>query len=155
MRKFTMECEDYDFSPVEKAFQREVKADCGVTAEVVITDEEEIRRLNNEMRKVDAVTDVLSFPTLDGILGKKLKKKNFPSDVDENGDLFIGSVAICEKRAKEQAEEYGHGYERELNYLAVHGVCHLLGYDHMTDGDKVKMRAMEEKILTKAGIERK
>lgn len=147
-------CEQFDFSPLETAFDGEVKSDCTLSAEIVLVDEEEIRRLNRETRNTDAVTDVLSYPSLDNIRGKKLKKREFPADIDEEGSLFIGSIAICEKRAEEQAEEYGHPYLRELMYLAVHGLWHLLGYDHMTDADKLEMRAKEEKVLTKIGITR-
>ena len=74
--------------------------------------------------------------------------------MDEDGNIFLGSIVICEKRAREQAEEYGHSYMRELHYLAVHGLWHLLGYDHMTEEDKPEMRAKEEKILSKLGITR-
>ena len=76
------------------------------------------------------------------------------SSSSENGEIFIGSVVICEERAKEQAEEYAHSYRRELNYLVVHGLCHLLGYDHMVEEDKAQMRALEEKVLGKMGITR-
>lgn len=147
-------CEQFDFSPLAKAFEGEVASDCGLSAEIIITDENEIRSLNAETRGIDGVTDVLSFPSLDGIRGKELKKADFPYEIDEDGNLFLGSIAICEKRAKEQAEEYGHSYMRELHYLAVHGLCHLLGYDHMTEEDKPEMRAKEEKILSKMGITR-
>jgi probable rRNA maturation factor len=110
--------------------------------------------LNRELRDTDKVTDVLSFPTLDGIKGKKLLKKDYPYDVDEEGNLLIGSIAICVKRAKEQAEEYGHSYNRELHYLLVHGIMHCLGYDHMTDEEKAEMREKEACILAKLGITR-
>lgn len=147
-------CEQFDFSPLAKAFEGEVASDCGLSAEIIITDENEIRSLNAETRGIDSVTDVLSFPSLDGIRGKELKKADFPYEIDEDGNLFLGSIAICEKRAQEQAEEYGHSYMRELHYLAVHGLCHLLGYDHMTEEDTIEMRAKEEKILSKMGITR-
>ncbi len=147
-------CEQFDFSPLAEAFEGEIESDCGLSAEIIITDEAEIRRLNAEARGIDAVTDVLSFPSLDGIRGKALKKADFPFEVDEEGNIFLGSIVICEKRAREQAEEYGHGYMRELHYLAVHGLWHLLGYDHMTEEDKLEMRAKEEKILSKLGITR-
>lgn len=143
-----------DFTALAEAFSGEFESDCPVAAEIVTVDEEEIKRLNREQRSVDAVTDVLSFPSLDGIFGKKLLKKDFPADIDENGNLFIGSIAICVKRAKEQAEEYGHSFSRELNYLAAHGICHLLGYDHMNDEDKAVMREREEKVLNKIGAVR-
>lgn len=147
-------CEQFDFSPLAEAFEGEIESDCGLSAEIIITDEAEIQRLNTEARGIDAVTDVLSFPSLDGIRGKALKKADFPFEVDEEGNIFLGSIVICEKRAREQAEEYGHSYMRELHYLAVHGLWHLLGYDHMTEEDKPEMRAREEKILSKLGITR-
>ncbi|MDE7083282.1 MAG: rRNA maturation RNase YbeY [Clostridia bacterium] len=147
-------CEEQNFSALAGAFDGEVKTDCDLAAEVVLVDEEEIRRLNRETREVDAVTDVLSFPALDGIKGKKLQKRAFPADIDEEGNLFLGSIAICVKRAKEQAEEYGHGFERELNYLLTHGLFHLLGYDHMTDEEKAEMREREERVMSKLGLSR-
>ncbi len=147
-------CEQFDFLPLAEAFEGEIESDCGLSAEIIITDEAEIQRLNAEARGIDAVTDVLSFPSLDGIRGKALKKADFPFEVDEDGNIFLGSIVICEKRAREQAEEYGHSYMRELHYLAVHGLWHLLGYDHMTEEDKPEMRAKEEKILSKLGITR-
>ena len=147
-------CEQFDFSPLAEAFEGEIESDCGLSAEIIVTDEAEIRRLNAEARGIDAVTDVLSSPSLDGIRGKALKKADFPFEVDEEGKLFLGSIVICEKRAREQAEEYGHSYMRELHYLAVHGLWHLLGYDHMTEEDKPEMRTREEKILSKLGITR-
>ena len=122
--------------------------------EFIFTDEEEIRRLNRELRSTDRVTDVLSFPALDGIKGKALKRRDYPCDVDDEGNLFVGSIAVCKKRAAEQAEEYGHSYRRELNYLLVHGIMHCLGYDHMTEEEKSEMREKEECILGKMGITR-
>lgn len=147
-------CDEQNFSALAGAFDGEVTADCDLAAEVVLVGEEEIRRLNRETRGVDAVTDVLSFPALDGIKGKKLQKKAFPADIDEGGNLFLGSIAICVKRAEEQAEEYGHSFERELNYLLTHGLFHLLGYDHMTDTDKAEMRGREERVMNKLGLTR-
>lgn len=142
-------CEDYDFNSLGEAFEGEVISDCPLSAEIIICDEETIKTLNREQRKVDAVTDVLSFPSLDGIRGKELKKADYPADPDEEGGIFLGSIAICEKRAEEQAAEYGHSLRREINYLAAHGLCHLLGYDHMTEEDKKQMREKEERVLGK------
>lgn len=147
-------CEEKDFSSLAVAFDGEYVSDVSLSAEVIFTDEEEIRKLNAETRSVDAVTDVLSFPALDGIKGKKIKKSNFPYDADDEGGLFIGSIAVCVKRAKEQAEEYGHGYDRELYYLVAHGILHLLGYDHMVEEDKLEMRLKEEKVLKKLNLTR-
>lgn len=147
-------CEQFDFSALADAVKDVAESDCNLSCEVVIVDEEMIKRLNCEMRKIDAVTDVLSFPSLDGIKGVKLKKSSYPTEIDEDGNLFIGSIAICEKRAREQAEEYGHSFERELHYLVVHGILHLLGYDHMTETDKQEMRAKEEEALAKINLTR-
>ena len=156
MRKLIIECEDEDFdtSLLEKFAAEDVDTDATLAAELVFTDEEGIRKLNAETRGKDAVTDVLSFPNLDGILEKPIRKADFPFDADEEGNLFLGSIVICRKRAAEQAEEYGHSLRRELYYLAVHGLCHLLGYDHEKEEDKAQMRAREEKILAAMDIPR-
>lgn len=147
-------CDEFDFSELSAAFENEVESDCNLSAEVVFVDEEEIRRLNREMRNVDSVTDVLSFPSLEDIRGVKLKKCDFITEIDEEDNLFLGSIALCTKRAKEQAEEYGHSYERELFYLVTHGLFHLLGYDHMTEEDKSEMREREERVLAKLNLSR-
>ena len=152
--KLYINCEDEDFSALSSAFENEFESDTDLCAEIIIVDEDEIRRLNREMRGIDRVTDVLSFPSLDGIFGKKIEKKNFPYESDEQGNLFIGSIAICKRRAEEQAEEYGHSTFREMSYLAVHGVCHLLGYDHIEESDKKLMREKEESVLKKMGAVR-
>lgn len=152
--KLYIYCEEENFSALADAFEGEVQSDSDLSAEIIITDEDEIRRLNREMRNIDAITDVLSFPSLDGIFGTKIEKKKFLSDLDEQGNIFIGSIAICKKRAEQQAEEYGHSIMREMNYLAAHGICHLLGYDHMDDADRKVMREKEERVLEKMGARR-
>ena len=154
MNKLIIYTDNENFAPLSKAFEGEFESDINLSVEIITVDEEEIRRLNREMRSIDEVTDVLSFPSLDNIFGKKLLKKDYPSDIDEEGNLFTGSIAICVKRAEEQAKEYGHSIFRELNYLAVHGVCHLLGYDHIKDEDKAVMREKEEKVLLKINATR-
>ena len=159
MSKFIIYCDDEEFpaervSAMEKAMGEFVEADTPIAVEFVFVDGEEIRRLNRELRATDKVTDVLSFPTLDDIKGEPLYEEDYPCEIDEEGNLLIGSIAVCVERAKEQAEEYGHSYERELHYLLVHGIMHCLGYDHMTDEDKAEMREKEEFILGKMGITR-
>ncbi len=146
--------EGYDFSPVSRAFEGEIKSDIPVAAEIAVVDGEYIRGLNSRFRGIDAVTDVLSFPALQLKPGEKIKKAGRAADVDENGNLFLGSIAICLERAESQAEEYGHSKLREIFYLAVHGVCHLLGYDHIAEEDKALMRAEEEKALAKINLTR-
>ncbi len=154
MKSFEIYCGQADFSRLAAAFLPEINCSCPLACEIVFADENGIRELNNSSRGVDSVTDVLSFPTLEGICGKRIVKSRHISDVDEQGNLFLGSIVICEKRAREQAEEYGHSYERELHYLAAHGVCHLLGYDHIEEDDKAEMRAVEERVLSSIGITR-
>ena len=141
-------CEDYDFSPLAAAFSDEFDCDVPAAVEVEIVTEEEIKRLNGSFRNIDEVTDVLSFPSLEGIYGKSISAKNFPYDVDD-GVLAVGSIAVCKEVAVRQAEEYGHSFERELNYLITHGICHLFGYDHIDEGDRAAMREKEEKVLKK------
>ena len=156
MRKLIIECEEegFDISLLEKYGLQGVDTDVPLAVELVFTDEAGIRKLNAGTRGKDAVTDVLSFPNLDGILQKPIRKEDFPFDTDEDGNLFLGSIVICRERAAQQAEEYGHSLRRELYYLAVHGLCHLLGYDHETDEEKALMRAREERVLSDMDIPR-
>lgn len=152
--KFTVYCEDYDFSPLAAAFDGEFVSDCPLAAEVAVVDGERIRELNRDMRSVDAVTDVLSFPAFAHSPADPIKREEHLPDMDEQGNLLIGCIAICRQRAEEQAAEYGHSFGREINYLAAHGVCHLLGYDHIEDGDRAAMRGAEERVLAKIGLSR-
>ncbi len=159
MSDFRIYCEEEDFPcenvrALEEVLQGFVQSDTPLAVEFIFTDGEEIRRLNRELRNTDKVTDVLSFPTMDGIKGQALKGSEHPFETDEEGNLLIGSVALCCERAREQALEYGHSYNRELHYLLVHGIMHCLGYDHMTDEEKAEMRGKEEEILSKLGIVR-
>lgn len=158
MKKIVLEAgEELDESAaraLEKAIAIAADTDVTLKIECVFVSEEEIRALNAERRGMDAVTDVLSFPELDGIFQKKICKKDHPYDLDEEGNLVLGSLAICVKRAKEQAEEYNHSYRRELHYLIVHGALHCLGYDHVEEDDKAVMRKKEEEILGYLGITR-
>lgn len=154
MCKLEIISEEECFSCLSPVFASEFESDACLSAEILIVGREEIHRLNREFRQVDRATDVLSFPTLDGIRGKKIAKSDFPYDVSDDGSIFIGSVVICREVAEEQAREYGHSFERELYYLAVHGLCHLLGYDHMTDDDKAEMRRKEERIMERLNLKR-
>ncbi|MEI3500761.1 MAG: rRNA maturation RNase YbeY [Anaerovoracaceae bacterium] len=106
-------------------------------------DEEEIRRLNAAYRDKDAVTDVLSFPQYDDL-----------RELDNEEEICLGDVVICSRVARRQAEEYGHSYERELLYLFVHSILHLLGYDHMEEEEKRQMRIREEYVMEKIGLTR-
>ncbi|MBQ8658796.1 MAG: rRNA maturation RNase YbeY [Clostridia bacterium] len=159
MTDFVIYADEEEFSRaqaeiLERAIKGFVQTELPLAVEFAFVDETEIRRLNRELRQTDKVTDVLSFPAFDGVKDKPFKKKDYLWELDENGNLLIGSIAVCIERAKEQAEEYGHSFERELNYLLVHGILHCLGYDHMTDEEKAEMRKKEEFVLKKAGITR-
>lgn len=122
----------------------------------------EIKELNDKFRQKDAVTDVLSFPNLlepgrtnMQLITDKLDKITFASEINpENGTIFVGDICICKCVVFKQAKEYGNTKLREIVYMAVHGLLHLLGYDHMTDDDKAVMREMEEKIMKKVHLER-
>lgn len=149
-----IQCEEFNFDKLAEAFEGEYSADCDIAVEVAIVDEMQILRLNIEIRSVDKITDVLSFPSLENIRGKRLNKAEYPFETDEEGNLLLGSIAVCGKRAKQQAEEYGHSFERELNYLVTHGIFHLLGYDHETEEDKREMREKEERVLAKLNLSR-
>lgn len=128
------------------------EADAPLKVELISVSEEEIRELNAKHRGVDAVTDVLSFPSMDGIFSKPLLRREH-ADCYDGEALFLGSVVVCEKRMREQAEEYGHSYEREFFYLTVHGVLHCLGYDHTEEDDKALMREKEEEVMRRMNLE--
>ena len=116
---------------------------------------EEIRDLNGRFRGVDRVTDVLSFPYLDGVRHRVIDRRDFPCDVDEEtGRVLIGSVCVCTERAAEQAESYGHSLKRELTYLALHGFLHCFGYDHIVEEDEREMTALAEEIMREIGVGR-
>lgn len=119
---------------------------------VLLTDDAGIHQINLEMREVDRPTDVLSFPMFDLTPGEHPTEE----DADPDTDLVpLGDMCLSLERAEAQAQEYGHSVQRELCYLTVHSVLHLLGYDHMDEGPmKAQMREREEAILAKLGITR-
>lgn len=108
--------------------------------DVTIVDDEEIHELNRQYRGMDKPTDVLSFALDEG-------EEDEPELIGGPEEHLYGDIIISAETALRQAEEYGHGLEREMTYLAVHGMFHLLGYDHMTEEDKAEMRAKEEEAL--------
>ena len=120
---------------------------------VLLTDDEGIQQINLEMRGVDRPTDVLSFPMFELEPGAPPEGEEY---LEPDTELCpIGDMCISLERAQAQAEEFGHSLEREVCYLTVHSVLHLLGYDHMDEGPmKAQMRAREEAILGKMGITR-
>lgn len=108
---------------------------------VSFVDMEEIRELNRIYRDKDEITDVLSFPQYENI-----------AQIPPQGKVSIGDVVLCTEQALLQADDFGHSPERELVYLFTHSIFHLLGYDHMEDDAKERMRKVEEKIMEKIGL---
>lgn len=135
---------------VEKACLETLKyeefdEDCEISLSFVTN--EEIHQINRQFRNVDAPTDVLSFPQLTFEEGEE-------ADVNENGEIVLGDIIISVERAREQAEEYGHGLKREIAFLTVHSMLHLLGYDHMEKDEEEDMFRRQKEILEIAGIPR-
>ncbi len=131
----------------------QVTIPCGV--DVLLTTNEGIREINLEQRQIDAATDVLSFPMLELTPGVPPTGQGEDELDPETGLCCLGDMVISVERAKEQAAEFGHSIQRELAYLAVHSVLHLLGYDHLDEGpQKARMRAREEAILEGLGVTR-
>lgn len=116
-----------------------------VEVSVLLVDDAEIRRLNLQYRGIDSATDVLSFAMMEG--------EDFP-ELTELDVVPLGDIVISLERAKAQGEEYGHSFEREVAFLTVHGMCHLLGYDHETEAERKIMREREESVLAKLGLVR-
>lgn len=129
----------------------EVDLPCEIN--VLLTDDEGIHQINLDMREIDRATDVLSFPMFDLEAGTPPEGEDYLDPA--TGLCPLGDMVISLERAGEQAKEFGHSLERELCYLTVHSVLHLLGYDHMDEGEmKAQMRAREESILGGLGITR-
>ena len=120
--------------------------------DVLVTSDEGIHQINLDMRQVDAATDVLSFPEFE------LQPGELPGEEDADpgtGLIPLGDMVISMEHVTAQAKEYGHSNRRELGYLVVHSVLHLLGYDHLDEGpQKAQMRSREEAILAELGISR-
>ncbi|WP_283680789.1 rRNA maturation RNase YbeY [Parablautia sp. Marseille-Q6255] len=133
--------------------------DCPYEAQVglLITDNEEIHRINKEQRGIDSATDVLSFP---------MTQYEVPGDFDfledegidcfepDTGELMLGDIVISADKVSEQAEKFGHSVKREYAFLITHSILHLIGYDHMTPEEAAQMEALQEEILEKLNITR-
>jgi len=131
--------------------------DVPVEVSILLVDDEQIHQLNSRYRGVDAPTDVLSFPMLE-----------FEDDGQGNGDLHavldaavhdgqavvLGDIVLSLEKAQQQAREYGHSFFREVGYLVVHGMLHLLGYDHEQEDQRLRMRRKEEEVMEMMGLSR-
>ena len=139
------------------AAQMTEKLDLPCFVSVRLCDDKAIHEINKQYRNVDASTDVLSFPSVNwkngATAGTHPEKLKLEYD-DLQNCYFLGDIIISVEHAIRQAEEYGHDAEREMAYLLVHGLFHLMGYDHMKEEDKIAMRAQEEKALSSIGLSR-
>jgi len=146
--------EEGDVAFAERVFQRAVqmqRADLPpgtrrVYVSLVLTDDAGIAALNREFRRVDAPTDVLSFPQLE-VAGRV-------TAVPDDAPLLLGDIVVSLQRVEAQAHEYGHARARELGFLLVHGLLHLLGYDHETSAEAATMQARQEAVLHALGLHR-
>ncbi|MFC5542106.1 rRNA maturation RNase YbeY [Ureibacillus sp. FSL K6-3587] len=144
----TNELSDEHIELVENLLQHAAKLENVGEAEVSVTfvTNEKIHEINREYRHIDRPTDVISFAL----------EEMGDGEIEIIGDMprVLGDIIISVERTREQAEEYGHSFERELGFLAVHGFLHLLGYDHMTEEDEKVMFSRQEEILSSFGLGR-
>lgn len=135
---------DFKYNYLKKVIKRTLKHESVENAyfSVIFVGNEEIRKINKEYRGIDKITDVISFAFEDN------------PDLVYNKARVLGDIYICIPRMKEQALSYGHSIKRELSFLTVHGLLHLLGYDHMKKEDEEVMFGLQELILNEEGITR-
>lgn len=126
-----------------ECFKEENLLDSKLYISVILTNPDEIQKMNKEYRKIDKTTDVLSFPMYERDEIPHLNK-----EIEEP----IGDIVISVERVRKQAKEYEHSFERELSYMLVHGFYHIMGYDHMEEMEKKEMRAKEDVILNRLKI---
>ncbi len=133
-----------DYSYLEKVISATLKREKVENAifSIIFVDNDEIKKINKEYRNIDKITDVISFAFEDN------------NNIVYNNLRILGDIYICIPRMIEQAKEYGHSEKRELSFLTVHGLLHLLGYDHMNEKDEKEMFALQELILNEQDIKR-
>ena len=130
---------------VQECFKTENLLETNLYMSIILTNPDHIQEMNNTYKKINKATDVLSFPMFE-----KEELENYKSEIEEP----LGDIVISIEQVDIQAKEYGHSFERELSYMVVHGFYHLMGYDHIELGDRVKMREKEENVLNKLNITR-
>ncbi|WP_313345460.1 rRNA maturation RNase YbeY [Sedimentibacter sp.] len=139
-RQDIMEITEDNCKVIEKAIEEVIRAEeleGDFEVSVSFVTNEEIKELNKEFRNVDSETDVLSFPL---------------DDDEFEGVVLLGDIVLSTQRIIEQANDFGHSLEREMAYLTVHSMLHLLGYDHMSGDEKAEMRSREKEIMKKLQI---
>lgn len=124
---------------------------------VILTDNQEIRKVNKETRNLDTATDVLSFPMVE--FERPSEFDHVEEDVEsyfnlETGELMLGDIMISVDKVEEQAEKYGHSTTRELAFLTAHSMLHLCGYDHMAEEERIVMEQKQNEILERRGYSR-
>ena len=133
---------------LKQAFEEEGLDNTHIYINIILTNPNRIRQINEKYRNIDKETDVLSFPMFE-----KDEIENFKSSKSSIPEV-LGDIIISIDRVKEQAREYGHSFERELAYMLIHGFYHLMGYDHMKEEEKKEMREKEENVLNLLNIKR-
>lgn len=132
-----------------QCFKEEGLENAKLLITITLTNPANIQNMNKEYRNINKATDVLSFPMFEKEeLEEKIKRNDFKHE-----DI-LGDIVISIEKVKEQAQEYEHSFEREFSYMLVHGFYHLMGYDHIQEEDKLKMRPKEEKILRDLKVNR-
>lgn len=141
---FTSRDEQLEISKLLNFAYERLETDANAEISVSFVDSESIREINHQYRNKDAVTDVISFAMEDDELNL----------IHEDAPRMLGDIIISTDRAREQAEDYGHSYRRELLFLSLHGFLHLLGYDHMEEEEEREMNRTQEEILDAFGVSR-
>lgn len=141
------ECESYEdfYLELMDVTFKKLNIKCDPIVSVSIVDNRYIHKINKKYRHIDRPTDVISFAFLDS-------ENNYDKVLFSPGPVVLGDIYISLEKAKEQAEEYGHSLHRELSFLFVHGLLHLLGYDHMNEKDEKEMFQLQEEILSEKGV---
>ena len=152
--KLELDYESIITEVVEKSLDLE-KCPYEVELNVILTDNKEIKEINNNYRKIDASTDVLSFPMVDyetpsDFSGLEEEEDNYFNP--ETGELLLGDIIISVEKVMEQAKQYGHSAKRELAFLTAHSMMHLFGYDHMEEEERIIMEEKQRNVLDELHI---
>lgn len=148
-----LDCRSLALTVIEASLDH---AGCPYEAEVnlLLTMNEDIRRINKEFRDIDKETDVLSFPMADFETAGEFDflEEAYDCFHPETGELLLGDIVISKERVLSQAGEYGHSVLREYSFLIAHSMLHLMGYDHMEEEDRILMEQMQREILDRLKI---